>query len=342
MHTPNASYGCDEHGLVCGYLFEPGQPGRPIGSAEAPPWLEREAPAGMPPGHFVWLHVNLAHAGALAWLRSQAGLQDGFFEAVQAGSRSTRIERDGAQLFAVLNDVTFDFSFEASDVATLWMSLGGHFVVTARLHPLRAVDRLRAAVKRGEPLASPVALLDHLLRDQADELQRIGRSATERVDDIEDALLAGHAGRHGGELSRLRRLMVRLQRLLAPEPGALLRLLGNPPAWVSAEDVQQLRHASEEFAVVLRDIGALQERVKLLQEESAARVADENNRSLFMLTMVTVLALPINLIAGLLGMNVGGVPLASHPHGFWWVLGLVAVFTGVVAWFAFGRLPPRR
>ena len=38
--------------------------------------------------------------------------------------------------------------------------------------------------------------------------------------------------------------------------------------------------------------------------------------------MVTVMALPINLIAGLLGMNVAGIPLAEHAQGFWIVIAL--------------------
>jgi len=139
-------------------------------------------------------------------------------------------------------------------------------------------------------------LLDHLLRDQADELQRIVRRGAERIDDIEDALLAGQHERHTPEMARLRRLMVRLQRLLAPEPSALARTLANPPAWVSAHDMQQMHRANDEFALVLRDIAALQERIKLMQDEAATRVSEENNRSLFTLTMVTVLALPINLV----------------------------------------------
>ena len=44
---------------------------------------------------------------------------------------------------------------------------------------------------------------------------------------------------------------------------------------------------------------------------------EQNNRTLFTLTLVTVLALPINIVAGFFGMNVGGIPLAEHPHGFW-------------------------
>ena len=47
--------------------------------------------------------------------------------------------------------------------------------------------------------------------------------------------------------------------------------------------------------------------------------------------MVTVLALPINIVAGFFGMNVGGIPLAENPHGFWLLVMLVASFT-LLAW----------
>ena len=155
-------------------------------------------------------------------------------------------------------------------------------------------------------------------------------------------MLAGQHERHTPELARLRRLMVRLQRLLAPEPSALMRTLANPPAWVLPHDMQHLHRASEEFSLVLRDIAALQDRIKLLQDEGAARVGEENNRSLFTLTMVTVLALPINLIAGLLGMNVGGIPLAESKSGFWITVALIASLTGAIAWFAISRIRPRK
>lgn len=81
-------------------------------------------------------------------------------------------------------------------------------------------------------------------------------------------------------------------------------------------------------------MAALQERIKLLQEEIAGRVAEANNRSLFVLTIVTVLALPINIIAGLLGMNVGGIPLADHLHGFWLIVAIIT-FTVIAGWVAY-------
>jgi zinc transporter len=337
IDTPDPTYGADANGLICGFRFSPRAPVESVDSARAARWLA-DAPHE---SEFLWLHFNLSHAASLDWLRAHAAQDEAFYEALADGSRSTRIERLGDSVFAVLNDLTYDFAFEASDVATLWVSARADVVITARRRPLRSVDRLRTAVKRGEPVAGAAALLDHLLRDQADELQRIVRQASDRVDDIEDALLIGRTERLGAELAQLRRMSVRLQRLLAPEPNAFFRMLGNPPAWLSDDDRQRLRQANEEFVVVVRDIGALQERIKLLQEESAARVAEQNNRSLFILTMVTVLALPINLGSGLLGMNVGGVPFNQHAHGFWWVLAAIVLVTAVIAWFALRRLGPR-
>lgn len=337
LTTPN--YGADANGLICGYRFRPDAAGEPLGSDEAAAWLRAGGAAqAAADGSFVWLHFNLSHARSEHWLRSLAELGDEFFAAPHAGSRSSRIEREGDALFAVINDVLFDFSFDANDVSTLWVHLRGGLVVSARRQPLRSIDRLRADVKRGERLATPVALLDNLLRDQADELQRIVRSATERIDDIEDAVLAGMTGGHSAELSRLRRLAVRLQRWLAPEPGALMRMLANPPPFVSSGDAERLRQAGEDFALVLRDIAALQERIRLLQDEAAARVAVENNRSLFMLSTVTVMALPVNLIAGLMGMNVGGIPLAEHPHGFAWMALVTVSITALLGWLIWHRM----
>jgi hypothetical protein len=55
-------------------------------------------------------------------------------------------------------------------------------------------------------------------------------------------------------------------------------------------------------------------------EEIAAAINEQTNRTLFILTVITVLALPISMVAGLFGMNVGGIPFAGEAF-----LGYVAL-----------------
>ncbi len=281
---------------------------------------------------FLWLHFNLSQASTEKWLRDHAPLPPEFFEALQQGSRSTRIEQVDDGLIAVVNDVLHGFSFDASEISTLWLWVTPRLVVSARRKPLKSVDRLRQAVQNGARIQTPVELLTHLLRDQADVLIGIVRDTVTRTDKIEDDLLAGRLDQKRSNLGGLRRVLVRLQRLMAPEPAALFRLLQRPPAWIAANDLQELRQSSEEFAAVLTDMSSLQERIKLLQEEIAAMVNERNSNSLYMLSVFTVVALPINLIAGLFGMNVAGIPLAEHEHGFWLVVALVACVTSFAFW----------
>ncbi|MCD2516689.1 transporter [Massilia sp. G4R7] len=327
MAIPQFSYGSDDSGLVWGYLLQEGAPAVPIGAQAALDWM-----AAPQPGQFVWLHFNLSNAASERWLRVHGGLSEEFYDALHQGSRSTRIEIADDALIAVVNDVLHNFQIDSADISTLWVHVTPRGVFSARRKPLASIERLRQAVGQGDTLRSPVDLLVHLLRDQAEVLVHIVREAVARVDTSEDQLLSGRLTRRREDLGTLRRVLVRLRRLLAPEPAAVFRLLQRPPAWIALEDRQDLRQATEEFDVVLSDLTALQERIKLLQEEIAARVNEDNNRSLFLLTIVTVMALPINIVAGLMGMNVGGVPLGQHPHGFWIVLGLIGVFSVAVAW----------
>ena len=333
LKNAEIAYGSDSSGLICGYVFTPGQSAQAIDSAAASDWLQARPNADS--AEFVWLHLSLANVNSEKWLIEHLPLPEQYYETLREGPGSTRIEQADDCLIAVINDVIYDFSYEASQIATLWMCVHRNYVVSARLHSLRSVDRLRVSVKAGEQFESPVSLLAHLLRDQAEVLQHIERNATTRVDQIEDSLLVGRMDSQRGVLGSLRRVFVRLRRLLAPEPGALFRLLNRPPAWFNDDDAQELRNATEEFSSVLNDLAALQERTKLLQEEISAHTTEQTNRSIFLLTIATVLALPINIIAGLLGMNVGGIPLSDHPHGFWVIAAIVASFAGVAGWYAF-------
>lgn len=74
-------------------------------------------------GEFAWLHFNLSTAACEKWLKTHTQLADEFYETLHQGSRSTRIELADNTLIAVVNDVLHDFTFEASDIATLWVAV---------------------------------------------------------------------------------------------------------------------------------------------------------------------------------------------------------------------------
>ena len=69
----------------------------------------------------------------------------------------------------------------------------------------------------------------------------------------------------------------------------------------------------------------MEERARLLQEEIADRLGEATNRTLYLLSIVSAVLLPITLITGVFGMNVRGLPWMDAPHGFTHVLILMSV-----------------
>lgn len=331
--------GPNQDGPIWGYHFVPNQPAQSITSEEAVKFLS--APGPPPPDEFLWLHFSLSNVASEPWLRRYLTLPDAFYESLQSDVDATHLEQDADSLVARIHDVLFDFTFDVP-IATTTLCVRPRVLVSAHVRPWRSIDQLRAAVQAGHVFRSPIEILARLLRDQASVLVDLVRKSKKQVGPMEGQLLAKRISVSRSELGSLRRMLVRLQRLLAPEPAAFFRLLNQPPDWIAGKELQNLQQAAEKFSTAITDTAALVERVKQLQEELSALVTAQANRTLFVLTVVTVLALPINLVAGLFGMNVGGIPLSQHKDGFLLVVSPLIVLTALLAYLAYWGLGRRR
>ena len=66
----------------------------------------------------------------------------------------------------------------------------------------------------------------------------------------------------------------------------------------------------------VEDLDSARERAAIAQEELNTRIADQMNRTMYLLTIVSALLLPPALLTGLFGINVGGMPGVENPIAF--------------------------
>lgn len=106
---------------------------------------------------------------------------------------------------------------------------------------------------------------------------------------------------------------------------SLTALLARLPAWATPDDAAELRDAVARLDAVGHDLDLAQERARQLQDERGARLAEITNRNLYVLSIFTAVFLPMTLVTGVFGMNVGGLPGVGSPHGFLWTIALMAL-----------------
>jgi zinc transporter len=272
-----------------------------------------------------WLHFNLSDSRARAWLKSRKDLPEEALDLLLDADPRIHLEVLPGGIAAVLGDLYHDFDDDPERLGSVRLYVDARLFLSGRTHPLKSVDVLRHELARNTEPLTTLAVFEQLIEQLAASLGRVIAQLTNQVDSAEDRILVG---KHSGESTRLgnlRRLVVRLRRLVGANRTALLSLPAKVSGLYDADEREGLRSAIERLEAVGQDLDLVQERARLLQEEIALRVGEATNRNLFVLSIATTTLLPITLITGIWGMNLGGLPFADSPHGFHVVMFVITV-----------------
>jgi zinc transporter len=311
----NDSFGTDL-GLICGYhLTSSHRPREILPDAAADVLAHRDG--------VVWLHFNLSNARARRWLLESPLVPDSYREVLQEHDENRRVEIADNGMLLVISDFSYEHDADPSEDAPLWCFANKHLMLTARLHPVKSADALRLAMRTDVVVQSGFELAAYLLDLRTDRLKRLAHDMTTRLDDIEDEILAGSIKQQREQLGRMRRWCASLRRRFSPERTEMARLLALVPAVLTEADRDALKTASDALGFAIEEVLEVYERAKLLQEELAARLAENTGRNLYVLSILTAVLLPMTLVTGVFGMNVAGLPGLRDPGAFFWVMLLI-------------------
>jgi zinc transporter len=85
------------------------------------------------------------------------------------------------------------------------------------------------------------------------------------------------------------------------------------------------------------ELEAIRDRAQIVQDQIMDRRAETMNSQMLLLSIVAAIFLPLGLLTGLLGVNVGGIPLANSSWGFAIVCAILIVVSIGQIWL-FKRL----
>jgi zinc transporter len=311
----------DNQGLICGFLLNSQAPVKHFLWDAVSQVFTNES--------IIWLHFNLVDARARKWIAQCDRIPEAAREVLLSDDARISLETGENGIVGVLGDLHYEFSDDPDELGLLRVYFDNKIIVTGRTHPLKVIDRLRRELMGGKCIETPVSLLIYLLEHSVETFGNVSLFLNDKVDNIEDNILKGWAQDRGGELGRVRRLLVRLRRHVSAERNALFYISTRMPNWCGETELLLLQQAIERLDSVAQDLGVIQERGRLLHEEISSQLDSAANRNLYVLSMVTIVFLPLTLITGIFGMNVGGLPWVEDKFGFAWTMLNMAVTTAV-------------
>ena len=280
-----------------------------------------------------WVHVNCARPGARDWLEA-AGLEPLVLRALLAAETRPRCSVHGAGLLINLRGVNLNLGDEVEDMVSLRMWVTEGLLVSVQLRRLMAVSDVMEGVTRGQGPDGPAELVARLALRLADRAEPVVAGLNEKLDTLEDQAIEGLSALDRRGLADIRRVAIVLRRHMAPQRDALSTFEIEDMPWIRGHHRSRLREANERMTRLAEELDAIRDRAQVVHDQIMDARAEVMNRQMLLLSVVAAIFLPLGLITGLLGINVGGMPGAEDPRAFWIVTGgLVALGLGLVALF---------
>lgn len=270
----------------------------------------------------VWVHLDAMHPEARKIMQDLVDL-DGHVEAsLFADNTRPRCDVFDDGYLINLRGVNVNEGKDPVDMiaARIWIS--GNRIISLRRQPMLAFNDLRHALTKGRgPLG------------QGDFIARIANSLTERMspilETIDDRITAfedmGYLdSKTDGELVELRQDIARLNRYITPQQQALLKLSNLDADWLSDADKATVRHALDSVMLYLEELKELKERMQILTDQLQTQSNGRIEHTMYVLSVIAGIFLPLGFLTGLLGINVGGMPGVEDKNAFWLVTILIA------------------
>lgn len=302
-------------GLLCAYALD----GR--GGARELDWDALAAYAG---DELVWVHLHLEGARTEEWLTGPSGLPSIVAEALLYEDVRPRCTPIGAGLLVNLRGVNLNPGADPEDMVAVRVYADARRFVTVRRRRLMAVQDIRDRFASGKGPSNAGEFIVELSTRLVERMGPVVADLEDDVDALEDRALTAAQASLRTELWNLRRTAIALRRYIAPQREAMVRLSTERIDWIDASSAQRLREVADRITRYVEDLDSARERAAIVQDELNTRLTEQMNRNMYVVSVIAAVFLPLGLVTGLLGINVGGMPGEKDEWAFALVtLGLV-------------------
>lgn len=293
---------------------------------------------------YLWMNIVDPTVDDLNFLQEEYQFHPLDIEDIIDRTQRPKLEEYDEYLFLIVHFPRFDRRLRVTTPAELYIFVGENYLITIQDGPILPLQRLFEGTQQSEEKQTDILdfgigyLLYKVLDNLIDNFFPVAYKIEHNIEKIEGQILEEEGNRRMvEEISILRRDIIAFRRIIKPQILLISRL----------ENIKS-RLISEDLDLYFSDIGDALARIWDMMEDHKGVLETLNdtynsltqhrtNDVIKVLTVISVIMLPLTLISGLYGMNVS-LPFDRHPLAFELVLfTMVVVATSMVAYFRYKK-----
>lgn len=289
-------------------------------------------------GRVTWVNVDGLKKDEVEHLARHFGIHALLVEDILNTGQRAKMDEIGNTMFCLLPMLYYSPHTCMVKPEQVSIVLGKSWVISFQedeeqdvFNPVR--DRLRLGnVKLRSSSADYLcySLLDVIV----DSYFTIIEALSNRAELIEEALLEGRRRVTTAHIALLRREVTTVSRALLPVRDVINGFVRSENELLEEANEKYFKDVHDHIAQAIDYADSLRDQLATLQDLLMSQLNARTNDVMKVFTMVTTLFAPAMVIGGVYGMNFEHIPLAAHPQGFWFMVGLMlAIPLLMLIWF---------
>ncbi|WP_119328635.1 zinc transporter ZntB [Cysteiniphilum halobium] len=282
------------------------------------------------PSGIVWLHLDLTQAAD--FLNEYQIIPEKIINMLCAHETRPRILVLDNGMLATFRAINLNKGQKPEDMTSIRMWLTERLIITVKRRDMHSITEINNMFRLNAGPCATSEFLNILLMHITEHTDQLLDSYDGKLDDIELAIKKDRSIVLSDKVNAICKKAIKIRRYILPQREAILAISGNKLSWLSDEDVFELKQVLDANMRLLEDLDAMKDRSLIIQNEIHAYEQTQMNQRMYILSMISVVFIPLGFITGLLGINVAGIPGAQSHYGFIIVCVILAlIMVGYIA-----------
>lgn len=299
------------------------------------------------PNRSIWVDIQTDDFAELSQLASTFGFHELTIEDCLTPGHFPKLDDYGSYLFMILRGIK-----SWSEVEEVWeedspgsenssaqdgeskeelesftrkvaLFLSHNLVVTYRRKEVPWLDALvrRAQTRPDLALAEgPEGVAHSVIDVLTDRFMRGLGFFDSMVDQLEDVALEKPDNFEVQELFEVKRELVYLRQVARSQRSVVSQLANDPTLISDGQRRRYFKDIDDHTQAIVTNLDKAIQSVISIRDSYLAMANVRLGDTMRVLTVITTIAAPLNIVVGLYGMNFAAIPLLHDPYGFWFVL----------------------
>ena len=241
---------------------------------------------------------------------------------------------DDKQLFVTFKMIEYNPYTREIEVEHLSFILGNNYLISfqeERTRDIFDVITTRLKTSAGKTRKNGADYLLYALMDLVvDNYFVVLEQISENIERLEDEIIKSVKQKSMTEIYAMKRELMLMRKIIFPLRDMLSNLIREEAPLITPNTALYLRDVHDHVTQVIETVDSYRELVASLMDLYLSQAGNRMNNVMKVLTVISVIFMPLTFIAGIYGMNFDNIPELHWQNGYYYVWGFMIILVAVM------------